>query len=125
MEKTIGAFPPKAVLALSTNVTGPPKTTPWREGLLCGPDAGLDSGRWRIAHSGTPHLTQVRLEAPFQGVYPKYQAALFSDEGEQLWSKRSLEAEAFTAVNGYFSISREACLSLATTAQPCPACLPV
>ena len=40
-------------------------------------------------------VTEVRLEARFEGEYPRFQATLATVEGRELWSKGSLEAEAF------------------------------
>jgi hypothetical protein len=42
-----------------------------------------------------PDVSKVRLEARFEGKYPRFQATLATVEGKELWSKGSLQAEAF------------------------------
>ncbi len=41
-----------------------------------------------------PDVSLVRLEARFEGNYPRYQATLATVEGRQVWSEGSLQAQA-------------------------------
>ena len=57
---------------------------------------GLVRGSQESRPLVVPHdVSRVRLEARFEGDYPRYHALLETVEGRQIWSKGDLEAQAF------------------------------